>query len=266
MVLLSVCVHFGLAAMGAAWMKWGHSPLLNITPVTTVDLVGFVPPPPAASAAPAAPAEAAPPAPPKGKDKPAKEAAKEAAPPARPGAMPLHTAKPDTSSVRDVVAAMRARKAAESNAGSAIAEKRAQQELSEMLKKMRDRAARQVNLAAMGPVTAGFGPVSGRPTDANSEELKYARSLDEKIRDNWTQPVGNAKSLVAVVRIKIQRDGYVPSSGVEVMRTSGNEYFDKSVERAIMKASPLPVPPDQLRGSETYFDVLLNFYGGGGAW
>ena len=44
MVLLSVCFHFGLAAMGAAWMKWGHSPLLNITPVTTVDLVGFVPP------------------------------------------------------------------------------------------------------------------------------------------------------------------------------------------------------------------------------
>jgi colicin import membrane protein len=261
MVLLSVCVHFALAGMGAAWLKWGSSPLLSITPVTTVDLVGFMPPPPQAASS--APAEQAPPAaPPKGK----KEPAKEAAPPARPGAMPLHTAKPDTSSVNDVVAAMRARKAAENNAGRAIAEKRAQQELSDMLRKMRDRAARQVNLAAMGPVTSGFGPASGRTPDANSEELKYARSLDEKIRDNWTQPVGNAKALVAVVRIKIQRDGYVPASGVEVMRTSGNEYFDKSVERAILKASPLPVPPDQLRGSETYFDVLLNFYGGGGAW
>ena len=180
--------------------------------------------------------------------------------------MATHDAKPDSGSVLDAVAAMRARKAAESNAGRAIAEKRAQRELNEMLNKMRDRAARQVNLAAMGPVSPGFGPASGRSPDANSEELKYARSLDEKIRDNWTQPVGNARALVAIVRIKIQRDGYVPTSGVEIMRSSGNEYFDRSVERAIMKASPLPVPPDQLRGGETYFDVLLNFYGGGGAW
>jgi colicin import membrane protein len=263
MVVLSVCVHFALAGLGAAWMKWGSAPLLSITPVTTVDLVGFMPPP--QQAAPAAEPSPEPPAPPKSKKDAAKEAPKETAPPARPGAMAPHDAKPDSRSVLDAVAAMRARKAAESNAGRAIAEKRAQQELSDMLKKMRDRAARQVNLAAMGSVT-GFGPVSGRTPDANSEELKYARALDEKIRDNWTQPVGNARALVAVVRIKIQRDGYVPSSGVEVMRTSGNEYFDRSVERAIMKASPLPVPPDQLRGGETYFDVLLNFYGGGGAW
>lgn len=260
MIALSVCVHFALAGLGAAWLKWGSAPLLSITPVTTVDLVGFVPPPPQASPADEAPA--APPAPPRSK----KEPAKDAAPPARPGAMATHDAKPDPGSVLDAVAAMRARKAAESNAGRAIAEKRAQRELSEMLSKMRDRTARQVNLAAMGPVSNGFGPASGRSPDANSEELKYARSLDEKIRDNWTQPVGNARALVAIVRIKIQRDGYVPASGVEIMRTSGNEYFDRSVERAIMKASPLPVPPDQLRGGETYFDVLLNFYGGGGAW
>ena len=78
------------------------------------------------------------------------------------------------------------------------------------------------------------------------------------------ETVSNAKALVAVVRIKIQRDGYVPSSGVEIVRSSGNDYFDKSVVRAVMKASPLPVPPEQLRGSETYYDVLLNFYGSGG--
>ena len=266
MVMLSLMVHFVLVGMGAAWMKWGSSPLLSLTPVTTVDLVGFAPAPP--QAAPpriAEPPRAAKPAAPK----PKAPAPRKEAPPARPGAMPTHDAKPthepkpNLHEVSDAVNAMRARKAAETNAGKAIEEKRAQRELAEMLKKLRDRAAHQINLAAVGPVTGG-APPSGRLPDAKPEELIYSRALDEKIRANWTQPVGNAKALVAVVRIKIQRDGYVPATGVEVMRTSGNDYFDKSVERAIMKASPLPVPPDQLRGSETYFDVLLNFYGSGG--
>ncbi len=261
MVLLSVGVHFALVGLGAAWMKWGSSPLMNLTPVTTVDLVGFASAPEPVETAPPRPVE--PPRSKKPSPKPKEPAHKTEAPPARPGAMPLHDAKPDPRTVSDAVSAMRARKAAESNADKAIEEKRAQAALAEMLKKMRDRASHQINLAAVGPVTGG-APPSGRLPDAKPEELKYSRELDEKIRGSWTQPVGNAKALVAVVLIKVQRDGYVPSSGVEIKRSSGNDYFDESVKRAIMKASPLPIPPVQLQGSETYYDVLLNFYGSGG--
>lgn len=259
MVLVSVGVHLAMVGLGAAWLKWGKAPLLHLTPVTTVDLVGAapmqpVPVPREEPPRPEAPARA------KKSDSKAKEPAR-AEPPSR-TAMPTHDAK----QVADAVSAMRARMAAESTARQAIEEKRAQAELGDMLRKMRDRQARQVNLAAVGPVSGPGGAYSGRRPDASLEELKYARELDDRIRANWTQPVGNAKALVAVVRIKIQRDGYVPASGVEIMRGSGNAFFDKSVERAIMKASPLPVPSDQLRGGETYFDVLLNFYGTGGSW
>lgn len=267
MVLLSVVLHFALAGLGAAWMKWGASPLLSLTPVTVVDLVGLVPAGPSASApAPAEEALPKPAEPPRGKKAaPKASAPKKAAPPASPTAMATHDAKPDVHQVRDAVNALRARKAAEASAGKAIEEKRAQQDLNEMLRKMRDRASHQVNLAAMGPVT-GYGPVSGRKPDANSEELKYARALDERIRANWTQPVGDAKALVATVVIMIQRDGYVPSAGVEIIRRSGNFYFDESVKRAIMKASPLPSPPEALILGETHFQVSFNFYGSGGVY
>ncbi len=261
MVVLSLGVHFALVGLGVAYMKWGTPPLLNLTPVTTVDLVGFAAAPAPAEPAPSKPVEKPQARKPSPKTK--EPAHKKEAPPARPGAMPMHDAKPDSREVLSAVDAMRARKAAETNAGKAIEEKRAQQELADRLKNLRDRAARQVNLSLVGPVTGG-APPSGRLPDAKPEELEYARALHTRVHDNWTQPVGSAKALVAVFLVKIQRDGYVPASGVKIYRTSGNDYFDKSVERAIMKASPLPIPPDQLRGGETYFEVLFNFYGSGG--
>jgi colicin import membrane protein len=261
MVLLSLGVHFVLAGMSVAYFKWGASPLLSLTPVTSVDLVGFIPEPPRPATAeerPSRPVEK-----PRGKKSAPKEpAVKKEAPPARSGAMPLHDAKPDPTEVSNLVKAMRDRKLAEANAGKAIADKRAQQELSERLKKMRDRAAHQINLAAVGPETAGMMP-TGVPSEASEEQIGYSRALKEKIKDNWTQPVGNAKGLVARFLVKIQRDGYVPESGVEVYITSGDRYFDDSVKRAIMKASPLPVPPEKLRAGEPYYQVLFNFHASG---
>lgn len=259
MVAFSVVVHFALAGLGAAWYRWGTGPLLHLTPVTTVDLVALGPPPEAApERAPERPSE--PPRSKKSAPKPKEAPPKKEGPPVSRTAMATHDAKPDdTRSLNDTLARMKARKANEASASRAIEEKKAQAELANALKKMKDRAAHQVNLAAVGSPT-GTSATADRLSEASPEQDQYATDLVRAIKRCWTKPTGSAMGLVATVIVKIQRDGYVPSTGVSIFKSSGNSYFDESVRRAIMKASPLPVPPAQLQGSETYFDVAFNFY------
>jgi len=109
------------------------------------------------------------------------------------------------------------------------------------------------------------GGMTGAPGTARvaPEILAYARALDEKVRANWTVPELAQKdvgSLIVQVRITIEKDGRV--GNVRMEKVSGNPYFDDSVRRAIQKASPLPVPPAQLRGSEDYYEVGFRFFGG----
>jgi colicin import membrane protein len=97
------------------------------------------------------------------------------------------------------------------------------------------------------------------------EILAYARALDEKVRANWTVPElaqKEAGKLMVQVRITIEKDGRV--SNVRMEKVSSNPYFDDSVRRAIQKASPLPIPPEQLRGGEDHYEVGFRFYGGEG--
>ncbi|HLN90947.1 MAG TPA: energy transducer TonB, partial [Patescibacteria group bacterium] len=113
-----------------------------------------------------------------------------------------------------------------------------------------------------GRLAAGGGGGQGtvRPSP---ELLDYFRRLEEKVRSSWVVPgtLGrNAAKLVVELRIVIEKDGRVSEDRIE--RGSGNLYFDDSVRRAIRKASPLPVPPEQLRGGEDHYEVGFRFHGG----
>lgn len=117
--------------------------------------------------------------------------------------------------------------------------------------------------SAQSPPT-GF---TGAPGTARvpPEYLAYFRQLDEKIRSNWTVPalgMEEKEKLMVQLRIVIEKSGLV--SRVRMEKPSGNSFFDDSVRRAINKASPLPIPPEQLRGGEDYYEVGFRFYGAGG--
>jgi TolA protein len=139
------------------------------------------------------------------------------------------------------------------------------------IKGIGERVAHRLDLSAAGAAAKTAGPKApaGMPGATGTarvapEILAYARALDEKVRANWTVPELServAKNLIVQVRITIEKDGKV--SNVRMEKVSGNTYFDDSVERAIRKASPLPVPPEQLRGGEDHYEVGFRFYGGG---
>lgn len=78
---------------------------------------------------------------------------------------------------------------------------------------------------------------------AQSELTRYEGLIRQKVERNWVRPVGWAKGMECTVRVRLAPTGEVIQA--TVIRPSGNPPFDRSVENAVYKASPLPLPEDQ---------------------
>ncbi len=50
-------------------------------------------------------------------------------------------------------------------------------------------------------------------------------------------------SLQTIVEVDLDASGNLKGE-IRIVRSSGNPYYDQSVERAMQKASPLPPPPE----------------------
>lgn len=71
---------------------------------------------------------------------------------------------------------------------------------------------------------------------------KYKALIRQRVSRSWNRPVGVAKGLKCVVHVRLTPGGEVLSAAV--VRSSGNGIFDRSVEYAVYKAAPLPLPED----------------------
>jgi colicin import membrane protein len=167
----------------------------------------------------------------------------------------------------------RLRKMREARTGSeavrgAVEERRSEAAARAAVRSVGERVAHRIE--APPPVRAGVRGAAGgggaQGTVRLSPELRdYFRRLEESVRSSWILPgalVRDAAKFVVELRIVIEKDGRVSEERIE--RGSGNPYFDDSVRRAIRKASPLPVPPEQLRGGEDHYEVGFRFHGGAG--
>lgn len=72
----------------------------------------------------------------------------------------------------------------------------------------------------------------------------YYSLIESIIRQQWVFPESLTSDLEAIISIRIAKDGGVAIDRIE--KTSGNILFDRSVLRAITKASPLPPPPQEM--------------------
>jgi len=79
-------------------------------------------------------------------------------------------------------------------------------------------------------------------TRAEQAMAKFERLIVQRVTRNWIRPTGAAGDLNCLVRVRLAAGGEVLA--VRVIRSSGNALFDRSVENAVYKASPLPVPDD----------------------
>lgn len=81
-----------------------------------------------------------------------------------------------------------------------------------------------------------------RAARAASEAEKYRALIRQKVSRHWNRPAGASAGLRCTVRVRLVPGGEVLQA--TVVRGSGNPLFDRSVEAAVHKASPLPIPED----------------------
>ncbi len=284
MLAVSVAFHGALFFLFVLWTGLSKPPPRYI-PVTVVDLVGGPGPEPRPAEAQARPA---PPA--KGSSRqrvpvsPRAKAARERTAKREAPRVPK-AVHPSTRELSERIRRMREEKASEGNVREALQTLRREKEARAAVSSVRERVARRVDLSQLPsppprvPQRPGGVPGGGGSATAGvpPEQLEYFRALYEKVYKSWVLVVpverrAGAESLIAQVRIKIEKDGRVTDMELEEnkpgtgIRGSGNRYFDDSVLRAIKRASPLPVPPEKLRGGEDYYEVGFRFRPPKGEW
>ncbi len=106
----------------------------------------------------------------------------------------------------------------------------------EILADLRSRVEARAETAAL-PASAATG---GR---FDPEMAAYERRVLALLQSNWVgmRAFGSDPSLLARFVVRVDAVGAIVS--VDLVRSSGNSYFDDSAERAIRKSAPLPAPP-----------------------
>ena len=73
---------------------------------------------------------------------------------------------------------------------------------------------------------------------------EYVRQISSKIKRYIVEPPNLQGNPQVEFEVRLLPGGEVMDSALRLRRSSGNPAYDQAVERAILKASPLPLPPD----------------------
>jgi len=81
-----------------------------------------------------------------------------------------------------------------------------------------------------------------RDKQAMTEIEKYISLIHQDVTSSWILPANFKPGSKCTVRVKLIPGGEV--ADVKVSKCSGDTLFDRSVDAAVRRASPLPVPKD----------------------
>lgn len=139
--------------------------------------------------------------------------------------------------------------------------------LAKIDKELKDRTLAP-EAAQMGEVGEGEGYKYGtgdkpvRVSRSDPAYLRYQAQVRAKIMRNWVVPghyanMPGKKSPNARVHVTISASGHVLST--RWVRRSGDAAFDLSATRAIQRASPFPIPPEELKWEALHEGFLVEF-------
>jgi TonB family protein len=117
-----------------------------------------------------------------------------------------------------------------------------EQDLDDVLAELRSEAGE----TAPRPVeqqAAAVGPAGGPGVVVDPATAAWIRAVKIHVTRAWILPPGfRTEALVTIVEVDLSPTGEV--LGTRTRQSSGNPWYDESVERAVEKASPVPVPPE----------------------
>ena len=90
-----------------------------------------------------------------------------------------------------------------------------------------------------------------------SEIAKYTSLIKQEITRHWNIPATTSPDLVCEVKVRLIPNGDVVD--VQIIKSSGDPAFDNSVEKAVYRAAPLPVPPVESGLFEEFREVVFEF-------
>jgi colicin import membrane protein len=128
------------------------------------------------------------------------------------------------------------RKAAEAKRKAAEAKRREEERKAAEAKRREDERKQQLAAQLEAEETERAAAA------AQGEIDKYVALIRQKVTRHWLKPAGTGKGLACTVRVRTIPGGDVV--GVTIIKSSGNAIFDRSVESAVRKAAPLPLPGD----------------------
>lgn len=86
---------------------------------------------------------------------------------------------------------------------------------------------------------------------------KFITLIRDEIGKNWNLPTVAKPDMVCKIKVKLIPSGDV--TDIQIVSSSGNAVFDRSVKVAVQKASPLPMPPVESGLIDEFRELNLNF-------
>ncbi|MDF1764293.1 MAG: cell envelope integrity protein TolA, partial [Oleibacter sp.] len=150
-------------------------------------------------------------------------------------------------------------KAAKEKAAKAKAEKEAAQKALEQ--EMMQQLAEEESLIRKQQEAAQRAADERRMAQTSEE---YVGLIQGAVQQNWSYPPNVNSTMEVTVRINMLPTGEVVS--INILRSSGKAALDRSVEQAIMKAQPLPVPNDIQTFERNFRTFTMTFRPENAAW
>jgi TolA protein len=93
--------------------------------------------------------------------------------------------------------------------------------------------------------------VKGTGAGSSQGAATYTDKIVAEIKAQWHYSDWAEKDLLMTINVRIQKDGTIQVLDVE--KKSGNPLFDRSVQQAVIKASPVTPPPYEM-------EIGMRFY------
>ena len=85
----------------------------------------------------------------------------------------------------------------------------------------------------------------------------FDAAIRQRVTRAWERPPGVPDGLSAVVSVRLGPGGAVLTA--DVVQSSGDAAFDRSAERAVFRADPLPMPDDPVLAAPYRRGIELTF-------
>ena len=155
----------------------------------------------------------------------------------------------------------RKRKAEEQKRKEAERKRREEERRLAELKRQEEEKARQAEIARQEAELqrrlAAERQAAAQRAARQKEIDRYRAAIRQAVTNRWNIPAGATADLRTEVKVRLLPSGEVLA--VQILRSSGDVAFDKSVEAAVYRASPLPVPSPESGLFDEFREVIFEF-------